>query len=221
MSSYFTQDTFQFLRDLEANNSKEWMDENRERYHLHRDKVIEFARDIYDSFATVDTMPVVDTKKSIARINNNRKFHPDRPPYKNNFAVMVNRGEGKCGFYIHIEPANSFVGGGIYHPEREKLEAVRANIDQNGAELQRIVDSSTFKKYFGSLDGDELKTSPRDYSQDHEYIHFLRKKDLIIYRSFTNKDFLEDNVVEEITRIYKAGLPFLRFIDDSYSVYLA
>ncbi len=215
--SFFTQDTFQFLRDLQSNNSKEWMDTQRDRYHLHRDKVIDFAGAVYEAFASVEAMPVVEPKKSVARINNNRKFHPDKPPYKNSFAVMVSRGKEKCGFYIHIEPAASFIGGGIYHPGREKLEALRAHIDRAGAELERIINAKRFKEVYKKPEGDELKTAPRDYSVDHPYIHFLRKKDMIVKKEYHNQDFLQEGILQQLTEDYKAAVPFLNFIDEAFA----
>ncbi len=214
---YLTSETFQFLRDLKKNNSKEWMDENRSRYKTQRDNVISFADALYKSFATIETMPMSDPKKSLMRINNNRRFQPDKPIYKTHFGVGIDRGEKKAGFYVHIEPNANFVGTGIYHPQKETLDKVRAQIDRAGEDLQKFVDSKDFKKYFGTLDGRELKTSPRDYSADHEFIHFLRKQDLTIGQKFDNKEMTDDSIIQKITATYQAALPFVHFLDEAFS----
>jgi uncharacterized protein (TIGR02453 family) len=210
--------TFEFLKELAAHNTKEWMDENRKWYKQERALIIAFTNELYQSLATVDTMPLVDPKKSVARINNNRRFHPDKPLYKNNFGLMINRGEGKSMFYVHVSPGQSFLGGGIHSPMKEQLDAIRDYIDHDGPRLQKIVDAPGFKKYFGEISGSELKTAPRDFDKEHPYIHFIRKKDFTVMQNVSDGFFTKPNAIAEITNVYSKALPFLEYLDDALSV---
>jgi len=207
--------TLEFLKELAAHNSKEWMDENRKWYQEERERVIDLAKNLHDAFATLETMPLVDPKKSLVRINNNRRFQPDKPLYKNNFGIMINRGEGNCGYFINIEPGASFAGAGVYHPEKEQLAAIRHLVNTRGAELQKIVDQADFKKYFGEIHGAELKTAPRDYPKDHPFIHLLRKKDFTIMYALSDETLCSKNLVKTIKGAYQKGMPFMHFIDDA------
>lgn len=191
------------------------MDAHRSVYKKCRNEVIQFTGDLYDSLATVDTMPLVDPKKSVARINNNRKFHPDKPPYKTHFGLLIDRGEQTAGFYVHIEPGASFVGAGLHNPQKEKLDAIRRQIDRDGDRLDQLRQSDTFQERFGSIDGAELKTSPRDYDQDHPYIHLLRKKSFTVQAPIKQSDFTQGKALKKITAIYRDALPFMRFFDQA------
>ena len=169
---------FDFLRNLNDNNSKEWMDDHRNRYEENRDFVIEWANDLMSMIGKADPdFKAVTGKKAISRINNNLMFHPEKPVYKDHFGVEMNLSGGPSGFYVQLGLSHNFVGGGIWSPSKEQLEKIRSAIDYNGDELQKIIDKKSFKDTFGKLsEQDQLKTAPRDFSQDHKNIELLRRK---------------------------------------------
>lgn len=75
-------------------------------------------------------------------------------------------------------------------PEADTLKKIRKEIDYSGAELQRIENDPDFKKLFKAIEGEKLKTSPREYEADHTYIEYLRLK------SFTVSHPISDKAVE-------------------------
>ncbi len=54
----------------------------------------------------------------------------------------------KPGYYLHLEPGQSFVAGGLYMPTPEQLKAVRQEIDYNWEEFSGLLKAPAFKKYF-------------------------------------------------------------------------
>ncbi len=209
-------DTYQFLADLKENNTKEWMDANRKRYKSIRDGLVDYAETLQQAFAEVYPMHMMDPKKYLARINNNRRFHPDKPPYKTNFALMVKRrGPGLSDFYLHLEPGNLFIGVGLYHPPRELLNALRDLIAVRGNELQAIEQAPEFKKIYGAFQGDKLKKAPKGFEVDHPYIELLRHKDLIIMKQLDEEQIFTAKGLEEIKTAFAAALPFMDFIDEA------
>ena len=92
------------------------------------------------------------------------------------------------GYYLHIEPGASFVGGGFWEPNKEDLFRIRKEIELDASELRQIINQSTFKKYFGTLEGEELKTDPRDFDKMHPDIDIIRKKQFLVTRSFSDKE---------------------------------
>lgn len=214
MKNPLSPEIFDFLKTLAANNSKEWMDANRSWYQEMRKNLIEYATVIQASFAEVYPMTMMDPKKYLARINNNRRFHPDKPPYKTHFALMVkHRGPGYGDFYIHLEPENVMLATGIYHPPRELLQAMRDLIDYQGEKLQEIISAPAFKKVYGNLQGDKLKTSPKGFDQDHPYIDLLRHKDLVVFKHLDEKTICSDGGLEIAKEAFAAALPFMEFVD--------
>lgn len=211
--THFTPALFAFLQELAVHNDKAWLDAHRERYQAHRQMVIHFTAALYDQLATVATMPWQDPKKSVARINNNRKFHPHKPPYKDHFGIMVHRGPDTAGLYLHLHPEEGFFGGGIYRPSRDTLAAIRAHIDQQGAELRAALHTEAFQGRFGNLQGDQLKVAPRDYAQDHPHIDLLRYKDFVFSRPLSRHELCSPKLLEELSADFAAALPFLHFLD--------
>ena len=199
-------DTYQFLADLKENNTKEWMDANRKRYKSIRDGLVDYAETLQQAFAEVYPMHMMDPKKYLARINNNRRFHPDKPPYKTNFALMVKRrGPGLSDFYLHLEPGNLFIGVGLYHPPRELLNALRDLIAVRGNELQAIEQAPELKKIYGAFQGDKLKKAPKGFEVDHPYIELLRHKDLIIMKQLDEEQIFTGKGLEEIKTAFAAA----------------
>jgi uncharacterized protein (TIGR02453 family) len=209
-------DTYDFLKDLRANNTKEWMDANRKRYQTVRGGLIDLAESLQSAFAEVYPMTMMDPKKYLARINNNRRFHPDKPPYKNNFALMVKRrGPGYGDFYLHIEPGNLFIGTGLYHPPREALNALRDLIAVRGDELQAISENQDLKKIFGGISGDKLVRQPKGFEADHPHIELLKHKDMVIMKKLDDDAIFNAKGIEEIKTAFAAAIPFMDFIDDA------
>jgi len=211
-------ETYQFLADLKENNTKEWMDANRKRYKSIREGLVDYAETLQQVFAEVYPMHMMDPKKYLARINNNRRFHPDKPPYKTNFALMVKRrGPGLSDFYLHIEPGNLFIGVGLYHPPRELLNALRDLIAVRGNELEAIEQAPEFQRIYGAFQGDKLKKAPKGFEVDHPYIELLRHKDLIIMKQLDEERIFTEKGLKEIKEAFAAALPFMDFIDEAIS----
>jgi len=219
MKNPLTPEIFKFLKALAANNSKEWMDDNRAWYTQMREQMIAYAEVIQATFAEVYPMAFMDPRKYVARINNNRRFQPDKPPYKTHFALMVrHRGKGYSDFYIHLEPGNIMLATGIYHPDREMLAALREQIATNGHRLAEITQTEAFVREWGQLQGDKLKTSPKGYDVEHPYIEFLRHKDLILMKNATQSEICADTGLNLARDSFAAALPFMEFVDEVFEM---
>lgn len=209
-------DTYRFLAELRENNSKEWMDAHRKWYQEVREGLIDLAASLQASFAEVYPMALMDPKKYLARINNNRRFHPDKPPYKTNFALMVKRrGAGYGDFYLHIEEGNLFIGTGLYHPHREALLALRGQIAAKGSELEALAEDADFKRIFGGLSGDKLSRPPKGFDADHPYIDLLKHKDMVIMKKLKDDAIFTAAGLKEIKEAFAAAIPFMDFVDEA------
>lgn len=195
---------YDFLRDLTDNNSKEWMDENRDRYHEAKGIWLDEIAKILDRLAEHDPIyEKIKPKDTIMRINNNRMFHPDRPVYKDNFAFSPS-GKDDPALYLHVSPSESFVGGGVYHPDNKTLKQIRGAIDYDGAELLKITQKKSFQGFYAGLDEDpdKLKTSPKGYDQDHEHIELLRRKNFTATHRLTQQEVISDELVDLVEQAY-------------------
>lgn len=211
---------YQFLRKLQNNNNKEWMDEHRGEYHTVRDAYIDWLNQMNIKLASIDPdYTPTNGKKAINRINNNLMFHPNKPVYKDHFGAGLDQESKQGDFYIHLGVNESFIGGGYWHPSSKILKSIRAAIDYNGEDLKKILNKKSFKSMFGEMIIDDpLKTSPKGYSQDHKHIDFLRRKSFAVSCPLTQKEVMASNFEEKVIAIYKEMLPFRRYLNQAVTV---
>lgn len=211
---------FHFLRTLEQNNSKEWMDANRKWYHEVRDAYISWLNELNLAIAGFDDF-YYDTpgKKGINRINNNLMFHPNKPIYKDHFGAGLDKAANKADFYIEIGPNKSLLAGGLWRPDPKTLKSVREAIDYDGERLEKIISKKSFRETFGSLYEDgKLKSAPKGYTNDHPHIHLLRNKTFAVMHSLRQEEVLGKNCKEKIILVYKEMLPFRRYLNQAISI---
>ena len=211
---------FDFLRALDKNNSKAWMDEHRSTYYETRDFVISWTDDLNRALEKTDSHYVaIPGKKAITRINNNLVYHPNKPTYKDHFGVEVHQGGGRSSFYLHLGINGSFIGGGYYHPPKDVLSSIRDAIDYNGDVLKKIINRPSFANTFGTLeDEDALKTAPKGFPSDHPHIDLLRLKSFAVRHTITQKEIASDDFIDQVVTIYQKMLPFSQYLNKAVSV---
>jgi uncharacterized protein (TIGR02453 family) len=213
---------YDFLQDLQKNNNKDWMDENRNRYHEVRDWYISWLNELDVELAKLDPNYVsIEGRKAINRINNNLMFHPTKPVYKDHFGAGMDLNEkGKQGdFYIHLGTEESFIAGGFYKPKKELLDSIRDGIDYNGKEYKKILNKKSFQETFDVIDdGDSLKTAPKGYSQDHEHIELLRLKTFAVQHDLSQKQVVQDDFMQHCVAVYKEMIPFRAYLNRAVTV---
>lgn len=207
---------YEFLAELQENNSKEWMDANRKYYHSVRDSHIAWLEKMSLELANIDPNYTPTTgKQAINRINNNLMFHPEKPVYKDHFGAGLDQFSKQGDYYIHLGINESFIAGGYYKPKNEILSKIREAIDYNGDELKKILNKTSFKKEFGGLisTGDELTQAPKGYDLHHEHIDLLRFKTFAVETSLTKDQILATDFNDRVVEIYKEMLPFRRYLN--------
>ncbi|MEL7355961.1 MAG: DUF2461 domain-containing protein [Cyanobacteria bacterium J06560_6] len=209
----------EFLRELNKNNDKAWMDEHRSEYEAARDFVIDWTEQLNEALASTDSnYEPTSGKKAISRINNNLLYHPNLPTYKDHFGIELNQGGGDSAFYIQIGTSHSFIGGGYYKPSKEQLGELREAIAQTGDQLKKIVNKKSFASMFGELnDENKLKTAPRGYDQDHQHIDLLRLKSYAVMHAITQEESMADDFIDRVVEIYEEMLPFSQYLNKAVS----
>jgi uncharacterized protein (TIGR02453 family) len=209
--------TLDFLSKLKKNNNKEWFDKNRPAYEEAKKNYIEFIDGVIQTVGKFDpAVRSLEAKKCIFRINRDIRFSNDKTPYKTNMGADISPGGKKAysaGYYIHLQPGNSFLAGGVWQPPAPELGAIRQEIDYNSKEFRKILDNKDFKKYFGKLsDEDKVKTAPKGYEKTHPDIEFLKLKSFLVVHDLKDKEVLSKDFQKTCTTIFKAMYPFNNFL---------
>lgn len=209
-----------FLKELQKNNSKEWMDSNRKWYKAVRDDFILWLDGINAKLAATDDA-YYDTpgRKGINRINNNLMFHPHKPIYKDHFGAGLDKRPNTGDFYVEIGIERSMFAGGLWRPHPNILRSIRDAIDYDGEELKKIINRKSFKARFGGLYEDEkLKMAPKGFSNDHPHIDLLRNKTFAVAMEFSSDLVLKDDLVVLLMETYQEMLPFRRYLNKAITV---
>lgn len=207
--------TLEFLTQLKENNNREWFTENKKRFDSEQKTTKTFFTQILTDLEKIDSIE----KMQMHRIYRDIRFSKDKTPYKNHFSVSFDRTKPllRGGMYLHIENDASFVGGGFWEPNNEDLFRIRKEIELDASDLKEIITDKTFVSYFGTLEGEELKTAPKGFDKTHPDIELIRKKQFVIRRKFSNKEVLSPNFQEEVLATFKAMRPFFDYMSDVLS----
>jgi uncharacterized protein (TIGR02453 family) len=207
---------FRFLRDLKANNDREWFASNKSRYEQDvRDQALDFVEDMAPHLESISPHFVADPRPSggsLFRIHRDTRFSKDKSPYKTYTGIQFRHELGKDahapGFYLHLQPEEVFVGAGMWHPDAPTLARVREAIAGDPkvwAAAKRVGEG--FR-----LVGESLKRAPSGYDPEHALIEDLKRKDFICVASLTEKEVCAQGFVEEFAAMCRRAVPLVRFL---------
>jgi uncharacterized protein (TIGR02453 family) len=210
MNLTFPSSAFEFLRELDNNNNREWFAANKDAFDATFKEVKSFFKDIHDQMTKKDSIE----KFHVHRIYRDVRFSKDKTPYKTYFGLHLGRKKPhlRGGYYVSIEPGRSFVGGGFWEPSKEDLYRIRKEIELDDSELRDLLAATDFVKMFGELKGEELKTAPRDFDKEHPAIDLLRKKQFLVMRPFTDKEVLNRSFLDEVIASFEAMRPLFDYM---------
>ena len=118
-------------------------------------------------------------------------------------------------YYLHLEPHNrSMIAGGLYMPEPEQIIRFREAVSRRPESFKSIIDDPVFKQYFGSLDGERLKTAPKGFAPDHPEIELLRLKNVVVAHPLTDEGVLAEGLTTHIVKVFAVLKPFLDYLDE-------
>lgn len=211
------QSTFDFLNQLRENNNREWFQANRELFDAARLQFMDFAEQVLHGLVAMDKRIPEDipVSKCVYRIYRDIRFSLDKTPYKGYFSAAYSptgRSTEMPGYYIHIQPGQSFATAGLWHPSKERLAAIRQEIDYNSADFRSIVEAPLFLQHAGLDQEDRLKKAPSGYSADHPDIEFLRLKSFTATKSFSDNEMMQADATEMILSAFQALQPFQEFL---------
>lgn len=211
------QEVLHFLSELKENNNKEWFDLNRNRYEESRKKVLFLTEMIIHEIAKFDSeIGNQDPKNCVFRIFRDVRFATDKTPYKTNMGSYIAPGGRKsihAGYYIHIEPGGSFVGGGSYCPPPDALKAIRTEIFDHPEEFNQLITTKSFHKVYPEMYDDKLKTAPKGFPKDFPAIDLLKYKSFAFTSRIDDSTVTSDAYVATIVEAVKELYPVNRFLN--------
>ena len=215
-----------FLRALARNNTREWFHTHRDEYEAEvRAPLAALVEEMDVRFAELAPEIVGDPKRSLFRIHRDVRFSSDKSPYKTNAACWFYHGDagrgvgsttphGGAGFYFHMEPGRSMIGGGIWMPPRPTLTRLREQIDEEHRTLRRVLSDAKLKKRFGELDESaRLTRMPRGYADEHPAADLLRHQSFTVGRTLGDEELFSPRLADLLARDYARLVPLVRWFN--------
>jgi uncharacterized protein (TIGR02453 family) len=208
-----------FLSELKANNNREWFAENKIWYDQVRVEFEQISKELITAISTFDEkIKHVEVKDCVFRIYRDIRFSNDKTPYKTHFGVYIASAGGRksqrAGYYLHLDPAGSFFGGGVWCPEPPLLKALRQSVYDNIEELNEIRTNPEFSQYFNTFyEEDKLKTVPRGFPKEFHDAELLKLKHYLVDYKFDETILRASDFVSRVAGIAKCVYPFNRFLN--------
>lgn len=163
-----------FLRELEANNDRDWFKANRARYD---ELLVASARALGEDLAAGFGRPHVFRPWNDTRFS---RF-PPTPPIKEHLGLAVGY-EGAGGFYVELSLDGLLVAAGLHNPAPDQVERIRRLVDdaRTAAPLAEAIAAAEAAGL--ALNEPDLVRAPRGYPADHPRIELLRRRALTVSR---------------------------------------
>ena len=207
----FSKDSIKFLSDLEKNNNRNWFLENKEKYiQLIKSPLLSLAEDLRKDFG----------EAHVYRPNRDMRFSKDKKPYKTQASFYIEI--GVSGYYFQIDKNSILIGGGLYNPEKDQLlnfrnifngenlntqnDAIKDSVNKNAASIDRVIKNLN-KIGFELMGQNDLKTAPRGFDKNSQYIKHLQKKSLAMSKTYELGEFA---YTADLLKIVKSDFKILR-----------
>jgi uncharacterized protein (TIGR02453 family) len=222
----FKPDAVRFLLELRANNDRAWFQPRKAEYErLLKEPLEALCVVLGERFAAL-RIPLRADARSPFRIYRDVRFSKDKSPYKTHVSASfawtgtggMRGAAGKAeevhgvGGYFHFEPDEEYVGGGMWHPERPRLEAWRSLVANDARRVHKAIDAPSFKRAFGQVGGDRLQRVPPGFPSDHPEAELLKLKDVTFGRRLTADEALSPRLPDILADAFADALPVMALL---------
>lgn len=215
---------FRFFRELSKNNERAWFEANKPRYkEVVVAPCVAFIEAIGPRLKRISPYFVADPRPnggSMFRIHRDARFSKDKSPYKTHAGLQFRHGFGKDahapGFYLHLEPKQVFLGGGVWMPDSPALGKIRDAIVAKTPAWKKARNAKSIVDTFGDLsEGDPLIRAPKGYDPDHEMIADLRRKSFFVTTAATLKEAGGADFIDHVAAAYADAKPLMKFLTEA------
>lgn len=210
--------TFDFLSLLQSNNNREWFFEHMDDYedlHYAFEKKIDYLISLISTFDP--DVEYLTGRDCSWRIFKDFAFVDSDSIFKTCFEAFLARGGKKspyCGYILHVEPGNCFIGGGLWAPETALLQQLRKDVYEHFSEFQDIINEPVISTTYSHFDRKGmLRNLPSQYPKDFERTDLLMLDTYRVIAPVPDSFFENEFWPEVLAEKYKCLLPLHNFLN--------
>ncbi len=185
MTAHFKPETFAFLTELEANNSKDWFEANRSRYEeVWKAPALSFVEAIASRMASLDPSLKAEARinGSLRRINRDVRFSKDKSPYNASLHLVFWSGEHpnrSPGMHFSLYSGGVGYGAGMWGLQPAQLRTWR-DLVVDRVEGPKVLKALDEAANVGCVLGEpDLARLPKGYSAEGRAADLLRHKSVV------------------------------------------
>lgn len=208
---------FEFLKQLKKHNDRDWFNSHKDRYLSEYEEIVRFSDLLLLELNKHDVIETESGKKSLHRIYRDIRFSKDKTPYNTHWGGSYKRATKyrRGSYYFHLQPGNSFVAGGFWGPNPADLKRIRDEIAYDPTPLRKILSNKSFTSAFGSLQGEQIKTSPKGFDATDPAIDLLRYKQFLLIHHFSDQYVLSKGFAKKAADVFRIMRPFLDYMSET------
>jgi uncharacterized protein (TIGR02453 family) len=218
--SVFSENTFQYLEELELNNNRDWFIENKKRLEQEVRGPFASLLETLSDLLSENGLPLHGGPKTMFRMNRDVRFSRDKSPYKTFVSGLLTKTGTKdisTGLvYIHLDSKGGFVVSGLYQPPTDRLFELRTSmIEKHGIFSETL---SSLREHGLDLDPtDATKNMPRGFSEfsEHEHAESLKLKNIMVRRDLQPSEWWKTGFDTELAQFAIASRPILEFLNEN------
>lgn len=218
---------YDFLRRIDKNNNRDWLQAHRDEYNLLRASWFNDIDTLLGCMSGWDpAFARITSRQATYRFNRDTRFSTNKAPYKTYFSAAFSPTGNKnhdAGYYIHVGPSDvsnvdaipSGIYAGIYCPDSAMLRKLRHAIIDNIEEFTDIINEPQFAAAYPVWTGTPLKTAPKGWPKDHEHIELLRLTEYGRFHALDESFYHSHDWPEQVSELCRIARPLVDFLNYS------
>lgn len=203
-----------YLRDLQANNVREWFHETKAQRESCAAVFESLLQQLILEAGRLDPAVLLLQPGALQyKMQRDTRFSKDKSPYTPAFRAHIGAAGKKpipAGYYIHLQPGCSFIGAGLCTDQLSGATAlIRARIAAHPAEWERML-----ARLERPLLGHKLKRVPAGFDAEATQAEYLKHKSWYMEYPLTDSMVEDaDVLLTEAARAFAAMHPLNAFIN--------
>ena len=217
----FSTEALAFFAAVRFNNSREFMNENREIFEraVKRPLVL-LAEQLAPTAQAID--PQIDPRpaRAVSRIWRDVRFSRDKSPLRDHMWISFNPvGEtqgASCCFYFQIPADSAGWGCGFWQLRPESMENLRRILREKPKYVKKILDDSEFKSQFAVRGESYQRQHQPPEGMDETLGALYRRRNVFCEHTVSDLDELSSpDLGRRIAAGFETAAPFYRLLRDS------
>ena len=213
----FSEQTIDFLTDLQNNNTKSWFESNRDNYEKYllnpmRELVMELGGFMLTIDPLFEVTPAVN--KTISRIYRDTRFSRDKSPYRSNMWIVFKRKSENWlddpGYFFEIFPHYYRYGMGFYQASKKTMDSIREAIDLKPKEFLKTVEF--LKTGIFELKGESYKRRIQSSHSEEIQEWYQKKSFYLVCNKDIGGNLFSEKLIGELISDFSKTASFYQFI---------